>query len=145
MNIGGPSYGGFVYEFLGKEAPFIILASLVLIIAILQLMMIPAVTFKEEKKSVSVTTLVKDPYILIVAGALTFSNMPMGMLESSLPSWMINKMKSKNWELGIVFLPESFSYLIGTIVFGKLSKNIGRWLSCMIGMILIGVSLICVN
>jgi len=60
------------------------------------------------------------------------------------PIWMINTMHSENWQLGAAFLPASISYLIGTNLFGRISHMIGRWLCCLIGMIIIGISLICV-
>ncbi len=53
--------------------------------------------------------------------------MGIAIMEQSLPLWMINKMHSKNWQLGIVFLPASISYLAGTNLFGKIAYAIGRW------------------
>lgn len=70
--------------------------------------------------------------------------MGIAMIEPSLPIWMLNTMKSENWQLGAAFLPASISYLIGTNVFGRLSHRIGRWLCAMIGLIIIAISLICV-
>jgi DHA1 family solute carrier family 18 vesicular amine transporter 1/2 len=52
--------------------------------------------------------------------------MGIAIMEQSLPLWMINKMHSKNWQLGIVFLPASISYLAGTNLFGKIAYAIGR-------------------
>jgi DHA1 family solute carrier family 18 vesicular amine transporter 1/2 len=100
---------------------------------------------KSQEEGASLKTLIKDPYILIGAGAITFANMGIAMMEPSLPIWMINTMNSENWQLGAAFLPASISYLIGTNLFGRISHKIGRWLCSMIGLIVIGASLICVN
>ncbi|KAI2661388.1 Chromaffin granule amine transporter [Labeo rohita] len=45
---------------------------------------------------------------------------------------------------GMAFLPASVSYLIGTNLFGILANKMGRWLCSMIGMLIVGVSLLCV-
>ena len=133
-----------MYEFLGKEAPFLILASLGIIDGILQLLVLNPGVQKEAQEGAPLKSLVSDPYILVAAGAITLGNMGIAMMEPSLPIWMINTMHSENWQLGAAFLPASVSYLIGTNLFGRISHKIGRWLCCMIGMIIIGVSLICV-
>jgi len=138
----GPPFGGVAYEFMGKEAPFLILASLGVLDGILQLFILqPAVT-TEQQEGASLKELISDPYILAAAGAITFGNMGIAMMEPSLPIWMINTMHSDNWQLGAAFLPASVSYLIGTNLFGRISHRYGRWLCSMIGLIVIGLSLL---
>lgn len=90
-------------------------------------------------------TLIKDPYILVAAGAITFANVGIGILEPALPLWMMDTMDAKNWEQGAAFLPASISYLIGTNVFGPLGHKMGRWLASMLGIIAIGFALISVS
>jgi DHA1 family solute carrier family 18 vesicular amine transporter 1/2 len=80
----------------------------------------------QQQEGPSLKQLIKDPYILIAAGAITFANMGIAMMEPSLPIWMINTMHSENWQLGAAFLPASVSYLIGTNLFGRISHKIGR-------------------
>ncbi len=111
----------------------------------LQLLVLQPAVQKEQQEGPSLKTLIKDPYILAAAGAITIGNMGIAMMEPSLPIWMITTMKSENWQLGAAFLPASISYLIGTNVFGRLSHRIGRWLCSLIGLIIIGVSLMCVS
>lgn len=98
----------------------------------------------EQQEGASLKTLIKDPYILVAAGAITFANMGIAMMEPSLPIWMINTMHSENWQLGAAFLPASISYLIGTNLFGRIAHKMGRWLCCMVGLVIIGISLLCV-
>ncbi len=71
--------------------------------------------------------------------------MGMGMLEPSLPIFMMDRMDAPKWELGAAFLPASISYLIGTNLFGPLGHRMGRWLASLVGMVLIGISLILVS
>ncbi|KAJ3610534.1 hypothetical protein NHX12_022626 [Muraenolepis orangiensis] len=98
----------------------------------------------ESQKGTSLITLMKDPYILIAAGAICFGNMAIAMMEPTLPIWMMETMCARKWQLGVAFLPASISYLIGTNIFGTLANKIGRWLCAMIGMLVVGLSVICV-
>lgn len=110
----------------------------------LQLLVLQPKVTKEDQDGASLLTLIKDPYILVAAGALTFANAGIAILEPSLPLWMMDTMNASNWEQGVAFLPASISYLIGTNVFGPLGHRMGRWLASMIGLIVIGFSLLCV-
>ncbi|XP_060928179.1 chromaffin granule amine transporter [Limanda limanda] len=142
--IGAP-FGSVMYEFVGKSAPFLILAVLALLDGVLQLCILqPSKISPGSVEGTPLLTLMKDPYILISAGSLCFANMGVAILEPTLPIWMMQTMCSPNWQLGLAFLPASISYLIGTNLFGVLANKMGRWLCSMLGMFIVGVSLICV-
>ncbi|NXH33890.1 VMAT1 protein, partial [Myiagra hebetior] len=142
--IGAP-FGSVMYEFVGKASPFLVLAFLALADGALQLCILqPSRISPESTKATPVSTLLRDPYILVAAGALCFSNMGVAMLEPTLPIWMLQTMCSPQWQLGMAFLPASISYLIGTNLFGILANRMGRWLCSMIGMAVVGISLLCV-
>uniref|UniRef100_A0A8C7PGE9 Solute carrier family 18 member A2 n=1 Tax=Oncorhynchus mykiss TaxID=8022 RepID=A0A8C7PGE9_ONCMY len=98
----------------------------------------------QSQKGSSLWSLMKDPYILIAAGSICFANMAIAMLEPALPIWMMETMCPRKWQLGIAFVPASISYLIGTNIFGVLAHKMGRWLCALIGMVLVGVSILCV-
>ncbi|XP_054716719.1 synaptic vesicular amine transporter-like [Uloborus diversus] len=138
----GPPFGGIMYEFVGRAAPFLILAFISLFDGILQLMVLQPKVTKEEQEGASIFTLIRDPYILIAAGAITFANMGIATLEPSLPLWMMDTMNAPKWQQGAAFLPASISYLIGTNLFGPLGHRMGRWLSTMVGLLIIGVCLL---
>jgi DHA1 family solute carrier family 18 vesicular amine transporter 1/2 len=140
----GPPFGGFMYQFVGKSAPFIVLAFLALLDGCLQLLVLQPCVTKSEEEAPSLKALVSDPYILVAAGAITFANMGIAMLEPSLPIFMMDRMDAEKWELGAAFLPASISYLIGTNLFGPMGHRMGRWLASLIGLILIGLALILV-
>lgn len=111
----------------------------------LQLLVLQPKVVKEDQEGASLLTLIKDPYILVAAGALTFANAGIAILEPSLPLWMMDTMNASNWEQGAAFLPASISYLIGTNVFGPLGHKMGRWLASMIGLLVIGLALLLVS
>ncbi|NXG57330.1 VMAT1 protein, partial [Hemiprocne comata] len=142
--IGAP-FGSVMYEFVGKSAPFLVLASLALLDGALQLCILqPSRISPESTHGTPLSTLLRDPYILVAAGALCFSNMGVAMLEPTLPIWMMQTMCSPKLQLGMAFLPASISYLIGTNLFGILANKMGRWLCSLVGMAVVGISLLCV-
>ncbi|XP_018421707.1 PREDICTED: chromaffin granule amine transporter [Nanorana parkeri] len=141
----GAPFGSLMYEFVGKSSPFVVLAVFALLDGALQLFFLKPSKFSPGSIApTSYLTLLKDPYILVAAGALWFANMAIGVMEPTLPIWMMETMCSPNWQLGLAFLPASISYLLCTNLFGTLSHKMGRWLCTLLGMIVVGISLICV-
>ncbi|KAH8856438.1 Synaptic vesicular amine transporter [Schistosoma japonicum] len=140
----GAPYGGVTYQFISKEAPFLILASLTIINGILQLLTLKPSIQRENQKGSSLLELLKDPYILIAAGSITFGNLGVAVLEPTLPLWMKTTMNSTEWQQGIIFLPDTLSYLIGTNIFGHISHRIGRGNSAGLGLLLTAGCLIAI-
>lgn len=105
----GPPFGGFMYEFVGKSSPFIVLSILALLDGLLQLMVLQPRVTENQEEGASLMTLIKDPYILVAAGAITFANTGIAILEPALPLWMMDTMQAKNWEQGVAFLPAALS------------------------------------
>lgn len=83
--------------------------------------------------------------LIFYIGSITFANIGMGMMEPSLPIWMMDTMKADRWQQGVTFLPASISYLIGTNLFGPLGHRMGRWLAAFVGLIVIGICLMLVR
>ncbi|KAI3381964.1 hypothetical protein SNEBB_008037 [Seison nebaliae] len=140
----GPPFGGVLYEYVGRSAPFLILAAFGLFDGLLQLLVLKPKISREPKKGASLRTLLCDPYILISALSITIGNMGIGMMEPSLPIWMIETMHSRKVAQGMAFMPASLSYLVGTTLFGTISHKIGRWRCCLIGLCMAGICLIIV-
>ncbi|KAG7298521.1 hypothetical protein JYU34_018160 [Plutella xylostella] len=138
----GPPFGGLMYEFVGKTAPFLMLSALALADGLLQLMILQPGVVRQDTDPPSLKELVCDPYIIVAAGAITFANVGIAMLEPSLPIWMVDTMQSSRWQQGVAFLPASICYLIGTNLFGPLGHKMGRWLAALSGLLIIGVCLI---
>ncbi|XP_032869603.1 synaptic vesicular amine transporter-like [Amblyraja radiata] len=142
--IGAP-FGSVMYEFAGKSSPFLTLAGLTLLNGGLQLWILqPTMPTPESQKGSSLFTLLRDPYILIATGSLIFANMAVAMLEQGLPLWMMKTMCSPKLQLGLAFLPSAIAYLLGTNLFGVLANKMGRWLCSLIGMVVLGISIILV-
>ncbi|XP_043241700.1 synaptic vesicular amine transporter-like [Amphibalanus amphitrite] len=140
----GPPFGSFMLQFVGKTAPFIVLAVLALGDGLLQLLILQPGVRKRPEEAPSLKQLIQDPYIIICAGAITIANTGIAMLEPSLPIYMMDTMKADKWQLGAIFLPASISYLIGTNLFGPLGHRVGRWLASLVGLVIIAVCLMCI-
>lgn len=140
----GPPFGSFMLQFVGKTAPFVILAVLALGDGLLQLLILQPGIRKRPEEAPSLKQLVQDPYIIICAGAITIANTGIAMLEPSLPIYMMDTMKADKWQLGAIFLPASISYLIGTNLFGPLGHRVGRWLASLVGLVIIAICLMCI-
>ena len=142
----GPTFGGFMYEFVGKSSPFLVLALASFLGLLFQMCIVyPDLNEKDSKdKTSGLLQLLSDPHILIVSGSLMLANMAVAMLQSSLPIVMMDRMDVDLWEIGALFLPCSLSYMTGTCLFGHMSAAIGRWLTSLIGLYLISIAFICV-
>ncbi|CAK5028547.1 unnamed protein product [Meloidogyne enterolobii] len=126
----GPPYGGLLYQWAGKELPFILLALLALFDGTVQFLLLQPKIDRGEPEGTAILELIKDPYIVVAAGSITIGNLGIAILEPSLPPWMM-----ESWSASI-------SYMIGTNIFGPLAHKIGRWLSTFIGIVVIGFCLI---
>nr|XP_022336151.1 synaptic vesicular amine transporter-like [Crassostrea virginica] len=143
----GYPFGGFLYEYVGPASPFLILSVFVLIDIVLQGCIICRYRWTQtcgKYSQSSIATLLKDPFILITSGIIMFTTMAMSTLEPTIPIWILDTMKAQKWQLGLVFLPDSIGYLIGTNFFGTVAKQIGRWICSFYCMILMGFCLICI-
>nr|VZI38330.1 unnamed protein product [Spirometra erinaceieuropaei] len=140
----GPTYGGVVYQFVGRRVPFLILSALTGLCGILQIIVFKPAFQPEEEKGTPLCRLLIDPYILVGAGALMFGTFGMAVLEPTLPMWMKKSMKSESWEQGIIFLVSSIAYLLTANILARFVHKVGHWLSALLGMIISGIALICV-
>ncbi|XP_041812672.1 synaptic vesicular amine transporter-like [Chelmon rostratus] len=142
--IAGAPFGSVMYQFVGKMAPFLVLAVIAMFGGGLHFLIFqPSQVQTKMEKGTPLLTLLRDPYILIAAGAICFTTMVVATIETALPIWMMKTMCASKWQLGIVFLPDSLSYLIASNVCGHLSQKLsGSWLSACIGMILAGITII---
>ncbi|KAL7064898.1 hypothetical protein AAHC03_05783 [Spirometra sp. Aus1] len=111
---------------------------------VLQIIVFKPAFQPEEEKGTPLCRLLIDPYILVGAGALMFGTFGMAVLEPTLPMWMKKSMKSESWEQGIIFLVSSIAYLLTANILARFVHKVGHWLSALLGMIISGISLICV-
>ncbi|KAG8224400.1 hypothetical protein J437_LFUL004006 [Ladona fulva] len=84
----------------------------------------------------------KDWKVLVTVGAIWISTTAMSILEPCLPIWLLDTIKPERWQIGMVFIPDSLGYLLGTNFLGGFAFTVGRWKVAIAAMILIGSSTI---
>ena len=143
-----PPFGGFLCEYVGREWPFLILAFICFVDAMLLLLVqIPASDENRAKDgNIPVGTpiykLFIDPYIAIIAIGLMIANFPLAFLEPTIAKWMESTMGADKFEIGLVWLPAFIPHVVGVYVTVKLTGKYFRyqWLYGAVGLVIIGVS-----
>lgn len=144
-----PPFGGALYQFAGKEIPFLILAFVCLVDGLMLLLVMKPIKqqLKEQKHLKKVPTipiwkLFMDPYIAVCSGALMMSNVALAFLEPTISLWMEDHITHDNWKMGMIWLPAFFPHVFGVILTVKLSKLYPnyQWLMVAIGLSLEGLS-----
>lgn len=136
----GPPFGGLMFHYGGLLLPFGILAIITVFDGGLQLCLMPPKIEKEPLSSHSMGDLLKDPYVIITAGAIAFANLGLSMLEPALPLWMMENWNSDSVEQGFAFLPCTVGYLIVANFFGPLSAKLGFYKCGFVGLIGVGAA-----
>ncbi|XP_063232479.1 synaptic vesicular amine transporter-like [Bacillus rossius redtenbacheri] len=137
----GYPFGGLLYDFVGKMAPFLVIAALAFLNGVVQLLLLDMKSAREHAVSgMGITTLLADGMVLAVAGAIWLSTSAMAVLEPCLPIWLMDTLRPQKWQLGMVFIPDSLGYLLGTNCFGGLAYRLGQWKVAVAAMMLVGVS-----
>ncbi|XP_007936802.1 vesicular acetylcholine transporter [Orycteropus afer afer] len=142
-----PPFGGILYEFAGKRVPFLVLAAVSLLDALLLLAVAkPFSAAARARANLPVGTpihrLMLDPYIAVVAGALTTCNIPLAFLEPTISTWMKHTMAASEWEMGMVWLPAFLPHVLGVYLTVRLAARYPhlQWLYGAIGLVVIGAS-----
>lgn len=142
-----PPFGGALYQFAGKEVPFLILALISLIDGfMLLLVMKPLKTQMKEAAQpkppgTPIWKLLMDPYIAVCAGALMMSNVALAFLEPTISLWMEDNLTKDNWKIGMIWLPAFFPHVLGVIITVKMAKKYPQqqWLMAAGGLALEGL------
>ncbi|CAL8282427.1 unnamed protein product [Merluccius merluccius] len=140
-----PPFGGVLYEFAGKRVPFIVLAAVCLADGALLLTVIKPFSNRTRENmpvGTPIYRLMADPYIAVVAGALTVCNVPLAFLEPTIANWMETTMHSSKWEMGLTWLPAFFPHVLGVYITVKLAAKHPhlQWFYGAVGMVIIGAS-----
>ncbi|KAJ8928491.1 hypothetical protein NQ314_018951 [Rhamnusium bicolor] len=125
-----PPFGGALYQFAGKEMPFLILAFVSLMDGFMLLLVMKPI--KEQIKlhqlakppSVPIWRLFMDKYIAVCAGALMMSNVALAFLEPTISLWIEDNLTTENWKVGIIWLPAFFPHVFGVILTVKMAKKV---------------------
>ncbi|XP_061600984.1 probable vesicular acetylcholine transporter-A [Cololabis saira] len=140
-----PPFGGVLYEFAGKQVPFLILAAICLADGVLCLTVLKPFSNRERENMPVGTPMYKlmiDPYIAVVAGALIICNIPLAFLEPTIAKWMEQTMDATEWEIGMTWFPAFFPHVLGVFLTVKLAAKYPnlQWFYGAIGMVFIGAS-----
>nr|QQY02526.1 vesicular acetylcholine transporter [Cryptocotyle lingua] len=145
-----PPFGGILYQFFGKELPFISLAFVALfdgflLMIIMQPVRIERTVLRAEgnlPRGTPIHRLLLDPYIAICAGCLTIANVSLAFLEPTISTWMSATMNATNAQEGLVWLPAFLPHLAGVITTVKLAAKYPKyqWLMAAVGLAIEGVS-----
>ncbi|CAG5034134.1 unnamed protein product [Parnassius apollo] len=142
-----PPFGGALYQFAGKEVPFLILAFISLMDGfMLLLVMKPLKTQMKEANEpkpngTPIWKLLMDPYIAVCAGALMMSNVALAFLEPTISLWMEDNLTKENWKIGMIWLPAFFPHVLGVIITVKMARKYPQqqWLMAAGGLALEGL------
>lgn len=143
-----PPFGGLLYEFCGKELPFIILSLVCLADGILLLFVMQPVKEKakelgkERPEGTPIHVLLKDPYIACCAGALVMANVSLAFLEPTIAIWMQDTMEVEEYQVGMIWLPAFLPHVLGVWTTVKLANRYPnfQWAIAGFGLALEGVS-----
>ncbi|XP_061397114.1 vesicular acetylcholine transporter [Musca vetustissima] len=143
-----PPFGGALYQFAGKEVPFLILALVCLIDGLMLLLVMKPVkeqlaqSREVKQETIPIWRLLMDPYIAVCAGALTMSNVALAFLEPTISLWMEDNMTTDNWKIGMVWLPAFFPHVLGVVITVKMARKYPQhqWLMAAGGLALEGLS-----
>lgn len=142
-----PPFGGALYQFAGKEVPFLILALISLLDGfMLLLVMKPLKTQIKEANEpkpngTPIWKLLMDPYIAVCAGALMMSNVALAFLEPTISLWMEDNLTKENWKIGMIWLPAFFPHVLGVVITVKMARKYPQqqWLMAAGGLALEGL------
>ncbi|XP_045036309.1 vesicular acetylcholine transporter-like [Daphnia magna] len=151
-----PPFGGLLYEFAGKELPFLILSLVCLVDALmLKLVMRPRGLSQLGKSTSAVNLagaqgpqvgtpiwrLLMDPYIAVCSGALMMANVSLAFLEPTISVWMMDTMNVEQWQLGMIWLPAFFPHVLGVVLTVRMAARYPQytWVMAAFGLALEGL------
>ncbi|XP_033210592.1 vesicular acetylcholine transporter [Belonocnema kinseyi] len=142
-----PPFGGSLYQFAGKEVPFLILAFVSLADGIMLLLVMKPIkeqikdSHRDKPPSIPIWRLLLDPYIAVCAGALMMSNVALAFLEPTISLWMEDHITKDNWKMGMIWLPAFIPHVIGVMITVKMARQYPQhqWLMAAGGLALEGL------
>lgn len=143
-----PPFGGALYQFAGKEMPFLILAFVSLADGFMLLLVMKPLKEqlkdrqnREHSPTIPIWRLFIDPYIAVCAGALMMSNVALAFLEPTISLWMEDHITHDNWKMGMIWLPAFFPHVFGVVITVKMAKRYPQhqWLMAAGGLALEGL------
>ncbi|XP_063609348.1 synaptic vesicular amine transporter-like [Penaeus indicus] len=140
--LAGYPAGGLLYDFTNsKTPPFLLVGGLAVVLAVVQLAVLnPRPVPERLVAATPMKQLLRDPYIVVTAGAIMVATSAMAVLEPCLPIWLTDTLHPKTWQLGTAFIPDSVGYLLGTSCTAGPAFRVGRWRAAMAALMLVAVA-----
>ncbi|CAH1798160.1 unnamed protein product [Owenia fusiformis] len=137
----GYPYGSAVYEFLGKEAPFLILAGVAVLDGALLAMVLGCFSLgacegkgTEKKNKTGFLKLCIDPYVVVGLGCSFMVHFGLGVFLATGPAWMLGELHAQQWNIGVVLAVAVIFHFTAQFLTGLFAIKLGRWIFCMVGM-----------
>lgn len=149
----GFPFGSILYDFVGRETPFLVLCGLIILGAAIRFCLMPIwiaperkleEPFSEEKGTMCCEelTVVLDPYILVATGAYFWLCYGVGSVMGLGPLYLISELKAEQWNIGVIFLYGAIMQCIVQYSFSVCAYKVGWWLLSFIGLMLVGVGVV---
>ncbi|XP_050697230.1 synaptic vesicular amine transporter-like [Eriocheir sinensis] len=140
--LAGYPLGSLLYDFTGsKTPPFLLVAVLTAVLAVVQMVVLnPRSTPERPVMVTPLSQLVRDPYVVVTAGAVMVATSTLAVLEPCLPIWLTDNLHLQKWQLGVVFIPDSVGYFLGTSCTAGPSYRLGRWRAALLAMMLVALA-----
>jgi DHA1 family vesicular acetylcholine transporter-like MFS transporter 3 len=149
-------FSGFLFEYVSKKAPFIVLALLALLVLVLLLVNIRSNYYlysnhangnggsSETKQKTPIWSLFLDPYIAVCAMAIMMANVPLAFTEPAIAVWMKKTMNSTESQIGLIWLSGFVPHLTGVYFTVFLIKRYAQhqFLFIIVGLLLEALSVL---
>ena len=150
----GPPMGGVLYQFAGKEVPFLVLAFVAIFdLGLMAFVFIhnnphPILTShvvvegEQHSNGIAIYRFLYDPFLVVCLTSVFIANLSMAFLEPTIAKWMKATMHSSEWEIGIIWFPAFIPHLLGIFATVYLIQEHSTclWLVFLAGNTLVGLS-----
>jgi MFS transporter, DHA1 family, solute carrier family 18 (vesicular amine transporter), member 1/2 len=136
----GPLFGGFLYDFGGYLLPFLAAAGLVLVDGAARLLLLKDPPRNVTGEKTSIIALARDRTILIMAGIIVVVAGTTGMLEPTLPLYLVQIGISPAM-IGLLFAVVALASLVASPLSATVVKRFGRKKTITVGLAITAILL----
>jgi MFS transporter, DHA1 family, solute carrier family 18 (vesicular amine transporter), member 1/2 len=129
----GPLFGGFLYDFGGYLLPFLVAAGLVLVDGAARLFLLKDPPRNASGERTPIIALARDRSMLIMAGIIVVVAGTTGMLEPTLPLYLVQIGISPAM-IGLLFAVVALASLIASPLSAAVVKRFGRKKTIIVGL-----------
>lgn len=136
----GPVAGGFLYDWGGYAAPFLLSALITVLVLVATIIVIKepqtrTVTNEKVTGESSLSILLGNRVLLVGCGVMLLASMGLGFIDPLLPGYFNQKFGASSTTIGWLFGAMAVASLIAQPLFGRLSDLVGRVLPIAVGIV----------